>query len=157
MEIRPGNFADPQVKALLKLHLEGMLANSPPGLVFALDWSGLQVAEISFYTGWEGESLMVIGAMKELGDKGGEIKSMRVSPAHQGQGHGEAMLQHIMAEARRRKMVRLSLETGTGTAFEPALRLYRKHGFQSGGVFGDYEKSSFNQFFHLDLNTAPHR
>jgi len=35
--IKPGDFEDARVKALLTRHLEGMHANSPPGHVFALD------------------------------------------------------------------------------------------------------------------------
>ena len=61
MDIRLGNFNDAQVQALLKHHLEGMHANSPPGHVFALDWSGLQKPEISFYTAWQGDERMVRG------------------------------------------------------------------------------------------------
>ena len=155
MEIRLGNFADPRVKVLLEYHLREMYAASPPGHVFALDWSGLQKPEISFFTGWRGDALAAMGALKDLGDSTGEIKSMRVAPQHLGQGYGEQMLRHILAEARGRGYTRLSLETGSGETFEPALRLYRKHGFQNGGAFADYEKSAFNQFLHLDLSTLP--
>jgi len=61
------------------------------------------------------------------------------------------ILDHIIAEARRRGYARLSLETGSSPAFEPALSLYRKYGFTEGAAFGDYEKSPFNQFLHRDL------
>ena len=60
-------------------------------------------------------------------------------------------MRHILAAARARGFSRLSLETGSGEAFEPALALYRRHGFRSGGAFGDYDASAFNQFMHLDL------
>lgn len=150
-EIKPGNFGDVRVKALLKRHLEGMHANSPPGHVFALDWSGLQRPEIGFYTLWQGEELLGCGALKALGDGTGEIKSMRTSDAHLRRGVGERILQHIMDEARRCGFRRLSLETGSGPAFDPALALYRKYGFADGEAFADYTKSPFNQFLHLDL------
>jgi putative acetyltransferase len=149
--IKPGDFGDPRVKALLTRHLEGMHANSPPGHVFALDWSGLQKPEISFYALWEGEELLGFGALKELEPRAGEIKSMRTADAHLRKGVGAAILDHIIAEARRRGYARLSLETGSGPAFEPALELYRKRGFTEGGAFNGYEKSPFNQFFHRDL------
>jgi putative acetyltransferase len=119
--------------------------------VFALDWSGLQKPEISFYALWEGEELLGFGALKELGSRTGEIKSMRTAAAHLRRGVASAILEHIIAEARRRGYARLSLETGSGPAFEPALKLYRKYGFIEGGAFGGYEKSPFNQFLHLDL------
>jgi putative acetyltransferase len=151
MIITPGDFSDERVKALLVRHLQGMHANSPPGSVFALDWSGLQKPEISFYAAWDGEELMGCGALKELDRKSGEIKSMRTADAHLRKGVAERLLLHIMAEAKRRSYTRLSLETGSGPAFDPALTLYRKHGFVNGDAFGDYTKSAFNQFLHLNL------
>jgi putative acetyltransferase len=152
--IRPGDFNDDRVKALLARHLEGMHASSPPGHVFALDWSGLQKPEISFYALWDGEELLGFGALKELGPRAGEIKSMRTADAHLHKGVAAAILDHLIAEARQRGYTRLSLETGSGPAFEPALRLYRRHGFIEGGAFADYEKSPFNQFLHLELDPA---
>ena len=149
--IKPGDFDDHRVKALLTRHLEGMHANSPPGHVFALDWSGLQKPEISFYTLWEGEDLLGFGALKALEPRAGEIKSMRTADAHRRTGVAATILDHVIAEARRRGYTRLSLETGSGAAFEPALKLYRKYGFIEGGAFDSYEKSPFNQFLHLDL------
>ena len=155
MIIKRGDFSDAKVKALLTLHLQGMRDASPPGHSFALDWTGLQKPEINFYTGWEGEALVVIGAVKQLDDDVGEIKSMRVAQGQAGRGYGEAMLLHIITEAQRRGLKRLSLETGTSEAFSAALALYSKHGFQEGEKFADYEKSEFCKFFHLDLSTSP--
>ena len=150
--IKPADFDDARVKALLVRHLEGMHANSPPGHVFALDWSGLQKPEISLYTLWDEEELLGFGALKELGPRAGEIKSMRTADAHLRRGVAAAILRHIIAEARRREYERLSLETGSGPAFDPAVELYRKYGFTDGSAFGDYVKSPFNQFLHLDLH-----
>jgi putative acetyltransferase len=152
--IKAGDFTDDRVKGLLARHLEGMHASSPPGHVFALDWSGLQQPEISFYALWEGDELLGFGALKELDSRTGEIKSMRTADAHLRRGVAAAMLEHLVGEARRRGYTRLSLETGSGPAFEPALELYRKYGFVDGGAFGGYEKSPFNQFLHLDLEPA---
>jgi putative acetyltransferase len=149
--IQPGDFDDDRVKALLTRHLEGMHANSPPGSVFALDWSALQAAEISFYALWEGRELLGFGALKALGPDLGEIKSMRTADAHLRRGVAAAILKHVIDEARKRAYRRLSLETGSGLAFEPALALYRRYGFTEGEAFGGYQKSPFNQFLHLDL------
>jgi putative acetyltransferase len=149
--VKPGDFSDDRVKALLTRHLEGMHSNSPQGHVFALDWSELQKPEISFYALWEGEDLLGVGALKELEPGAGEIKSMRTADAHLRKGVAATILDHIIAEAQRRGYRRLSLETGSGPAFEPAIQLYRKYGFIEGGAFDGYEKSPFNQFLHLDL------
>ena len=146
-----GDFADDRVKALLTRHLAGMHETSPAGHVFALDWSGLQRPEISFYTLWNGPDLLGCGALKALDPHAGEIKSMRTADAHLRTGVAAAILDHIVAEAGRRGYLRLSLETGSGPAFEPALALYRKYGFVDGPAFGDYVRSEFNQFLHLAL------
>ena len=153
--IKLGDFDDARVKALLSRHLEGMHEHSPPGHVFALDCSGLRRPEISFYTLWEGEDLLGFGALKELEPWAGEIKSMRTADEHLRKGVAAAILEHIIAEARRRRYSRLSLETGSGPAFEPALTLYRRYGFLNGGAFGEYGRSSFNQFLHLELDAPP--
>lgn len=151
MRIVPGDFAHPQVIALLRLHLAGMHANSPPGHVFALDLSGLQRPDIEFVTAWEGETLLGCGALRELSPTHGEIKSMRTLPQHLRQGVAVALLRHLLAIAQARGYRRVSLETGSGEAFAPALALYRRFGFAGGEAFGDYTASAFNQFLHLDL------
>ncbi len=156
MKIAQGNFDDPRVKALLEYHLRGMHASSPPGHVFALDLTGLQKPEISFFTGWTDETLVVMGAIKDLGDGIGEIKSMRVAEGCAGKGYGEAMLLHIIAEAHLRNYRVLSLETGSGPPFDAALKLYVKHGFVEGDEFANYEKSEFSKFFHLQLSNKQH-
>ena len=151
MQIVPGDLEDARVQDLLRAHLDGMHANSPPGNVFALDLSGLKAPGLDFYTAWDGGALMGMGALKALDDGGGEIKSMRTHLAHLRKGVAAALLEHIIAEARARNYYRLSLETGSGPAFDAALALYRRYGFVEGAAFGDYEKSDFNQFFHLVL------
>lgn len=151
MHITSGDFDDPRVLALLRLHLEGMHASSPPGSVYALDLSGLKAGNISVFTAWEGETLLGMGALKQIDAANGEIKSMRTGPAHLRKGVAAALLEHMIALARQRGYKRLSLETGSGEAFEPALGLYRKRGFSNGGAFGDYAPGPFNQFLHLEL------
>ena len=151
MKIAPGDFEHPQVLELLRLHLAGMHANSPPGHVFALDLSGLRRPDISFYTAWDGETLLGCGALRALSPTEGEIKSMRTLPQYLRRGVAAALLGHLLALARARGYRRVSLETGSGEAFEPALALYRRHGFANGEAFGEYTASAFNQFLHLDL------
>jgi putative acetyltransferase len=151
LRITPGDFANDQVRALLTLHVSEARANSPPGHSFALDFSGLQKPEISFFTAWSGDELAGMGALKELSATRGEIKSMRTAPAFLRRGVAAEMLEHLIETARSRRYQRISLETGAGPAYEAALSLYRKRGFQPGAAFADYAPSDFNQFFHLDL------
>jgi putative acetyltransferase len=151
MRIIPGDFSNPKVIALLDLHLIGMHANSPACMVHALDLSGLQTPDITFLTAWDGDVLLGCGALKALSEDHGEIKSMRTVAAHLRKGVGATILEHIITVARARGYRRLSLETGSGAAFAPALALYHRYGFENGAVFGSYEASDFNQFLHLDL------
>jgi putative acetyltransferase len=155
MAIILGDFQHSQVQALLKYHLEQMHANSPPGNVFALNWSGLQKPHISFYTLWEGDTLLGCGAVKDLGDNTAEVKSMRTHPEHLRKGVAEKILVHIIEIAKTQNYRTLLLETGSGPAFDPALALYRKHGFINCEPFADYEKSPFNQFLQLQLPNSP--
>ena len=149
--IRPGALRDPQVLDLLSTHLAGMHASSPPGSVHALDLAGLEAPGMAFWTAWEGPALLGCAALKELGPTAGEIKSMRTATAHLRKGVATLLLQHVIAVARSRGYRRLCLETGSGPAFEPALALYRRHGFLDGPAFGNYQATAFNQFLHLDL------
>ena len=139
--------------ALLRLHLQGMRDTSPPGAVFALDHSGLKGDDVTVWTARRGGETLGMAALKALGDGVGELKSMRTHPTALRQGIAAALLHHVIAEARLRGMKRLSLETGSGPAFDAALALYRKRGFRDGPAFGDYTKSDFNQFLHLELET----
>jgi putative acetyltransferase len=151
VEIREDDLASRATLDLLRLHLEGMHANSPPGSVFALDLSGLRADGVTVWTAWIGGAVAGIGALRDLGDRTGEVKSMRTHPAFLRRGVAAALLEHIIGVARTRGMNRLSLETGSGEAFEPALALYRRRGFINGEAFAQYQRSAFNQFLHLTL------
>lgn len=149
--IRIGDFGDARVLALLREHLAGMHGSSPPGSVYALGAAALQAPEISFFTAWRGEALLGCAALKHLDAASGELKSMRTAAAHLRQGVGSRLLEHLLGLARSRGYRRVSLETGSGPAFEPALALYRRYGFRNGEAFGDYQATTFNQFLHLPL------
>jgi putative acetyltransferase len=150
-DIRPDDLTDPQSRALLALHLSGMQAESPADAVFALDLSGLQSPDIRLWTLWDGGAVAGVGALRTISAEQGEIKSMRTHPDHLRKGVAGALLRHIIATARAQGMARLSLETGRGAAFDPALALYRAQGFVDGGAFGDYRDNGFSQFLHLTL------
>jgi putative acetyltransferase len=150
MELRQDDPTAPHVADLLALHLRE-LAEVMGDHAFALDASGLSAPDVTFWTAWNGETLLGFAALKQLDGKHGEVKSMRAAPAARGTGVGRALLDHIIAEARRRGYVRLSLETGTAPLHVPAIALYRSAGFVSCDAFADYEPSPHNQFFRLDL------
>jgi putative acetyltransferase len=139
------------IQALLLLHAEGMLASSPRDACHFLDLDGLKHPSVTFWSIWDAGSLAGCGAMRQIDDAHGEVKSMRTAPEHLGRGVGRRMLEHIVSTARARSYQRLSLETGTGDSFAAAVRLYESSGFVRCGAFGDYQDNDFSQFFTLQL------
>ena len=128
----------PDVLALLVHHRASALRYSPECSVHALDAESLREPEVAFWTTWEGDTLLGMGALRALGDHEGEIKSMRVVEGHQGRGLGRAMLERLIVEARARGWQRISLETGSTDAFAPARALYEAAGFRTCAPFASY-------------------
>jgi putative acetyltransferase len=138
MRIEVDDLNRPEVHALLREHLQNMRALSPPESVHALDLDSLRAPDVTFWSVWDGETLIGCGALKQLDATHGEIKSMRTPAGLRRRGAGRAVLTHIVEQAERRGYARLSLETGSMPAFEPARRLYESFGFTYCGPFGDY-------------------
>ena len=138
MLIRLDDLSGPEVRALLEEHLQSMHTLSPPESVHALDLSALRSPDITFWTVWSQNQLLGCGALKALSAKHGEVKSMRTATTHRRRGVARAMLSHIIGEATARQYERLSLETGSMQAFEPAQKLYAGFGFEYCGPFADY-------------------
>jgi putative acetyltransferase len=151
VEIKIDDLAAPEVAELLADHLREMNQHSPPESVHALDLEELKGPEITFWTVWLGDELVGCGALKQLDAYHGEIKSMRTAPAFRGKGAGKLMLRHILDEAARRGYDRLSLETGSMSAFEPARRLYESHGFGYREPFADYVMDPNSVFMTIEL------
>lgn len=139
------------VVALLGSHLEQMNALSPPEEVHALDVEALLHPSITFVGYRAGGELLGVGALKDLGDGHGELKSMHTSAAARGRGVGGAIVTHLVDRARQRGLTRVSLETGTPEAFAAARSLYGRHGFTECGPFGDYATSPWSTFMTRSL------
>ncbi|HAS6627500.1 GNAT family N-acetyltransferase [Vibrio parahaemolyticus] len=151
MRIETDNLERPQVLALLEEHLQDMYATSPPESVHALDVSKLKLPSITFWTGWDGEQLLGCVAMSQLDDGHAELKSMRTMPSARKQGVASRLLNHVIEQAKHQGIQRLSLETGSMAFFEPAHRLYEKHGFVYCEPFGDYQPDPNSRFMTLAL------
>lgn len=154
MKIALADLADPEVQDLIAFHQQAMREGSPPGLSFALDLSGLADESVTVWAAHKNARVAAIGALKRLDDVRGEVKSMRTHPDFVRQGMAAALLEMIIAAARAQSLSVLSLETGSGPAFDPALALYRRRGFTNGAAFGEYTLTDFNQCLHLDLVNA---
>jgi len=151
LAFRVDDLSGAATQALVKRHLEGMHEHSPPESVHAFDLDKLRQPGVTFWTGWLDGEVAVMGALKQLDAENGEIKSMRVADAYLGKGAGRAMLDHILAEARRAGLKSVWLETGSAPAFDPALKLYESAGFTFCGPFGSYTADPFSRFMTLAL------
>lgn len=129
------DLTSPQIILLLREHLQGVALHSPAKSIHALDINALRQPEITVWSVWQGDELMGCAALRQLDAGHGEIKSMRTAANHLRKGVAAMLLQHIIGEAARRRYRRLSLETGSMAAFEPAHRLYARFGFTRCGPF----------------------
>lgn len=149
----------PEVCALINNHILDMHSSTPPEHAYAVDAHALQADDISFWTAWakgagtncNNDILLGCGALRQMSQNSAEVKSMRTHHDYLRQGVAARILEHIIAQARLRQFNLLSLETGTGAEFNPAISLYEKYGFQKGEAFGNYSESPYNQFYHIKL------
>ena len=151
MKISDGGLDNPRVQALLVHHFNSARAETAPGSAHALDLNGLKAPDIHFYSAWDGDQLIAIGALKRLSDSHGEVKSMHTEQSQRRKGAGSAMLRHLIAKARQLGLSRLSLETGSWPFFIPARELYRRHGFAECPPFGNYVADPNSVFMTLEL------
>jgi putative acetyltransferase len=140
------------VTALLERHLAFTASQTPPEHSFALDVSALLDPAIMFFSYRDGTGeLLGVGALKQLDDAAGEVKSMHTAAEARGRGVGRAVLAHIIAVARDRGLGRLYLETGTTAGFAAARTLYASAGFVPCGTFAGYPITGDNTFMTLAL------
>jgi len=151
MRIRLDDLRGPEIADLLRVHLENSRMWSPPESIHALDLDALRSPEITFWTAWDGATLLGCGALKELDPLHGEIKSMHTAREHRRRGVAAELLAHIIEEARSRSYRRLSLETGSMEAYAPARSLYADFGFVSSGPFSHYVLDPNSCFMTLEL------
>jgi putative acetyltransferase len=134
-----GNFDDPEVNDLLKNHFKELKAASPEGSAHVLDIPGLKVPSIKFWSLWNEKKLIGCGALKFLNKEHGEFKSIRIHDNYRSQGQGINVINHLIIEAKKLKIKRLSIETGAGDFFIPARKLFKKTGFTVCEPFAHYK------------------
>ena len=135
-----GNFDHPEVNKLLTKHFIELRAASPEGSAHVLDIPGLKVSSIKFWSLWENENLFGCGALKFLDENHGEFKSIRVHDKFRGKGNGKKVIKHLIDEAKKFKIKRLSIETGAGKFFAPARKLFENFGFKPCPPFAHYKE-----------------
>ena len=146
-----GNFDNFEVNDLLKKHFIELRSVSPAGSTHVLDIDGLKDPSIKFWSLWENNKLIGCGALKFLEKDHGEFKSIRVADEFRKKGIGERIIKHLIDEAKKLEISKLSIETGAGEFFAPARKLFNKFGFKKSEPFAHYKVDPNSCYFTLDL------
>ncbi|WOJ95467.1 GNAT family N-acetyltransferase [Congregibacter brevis] len=154
MNIKVDDLSDPRIAEFLEEHMRDMLSVSPPESTHALNLDELKDTAVTFWSVWQGQSLVGCAALKRLDTTHGEVKSMRVSNEFRGQGVARKMLTHLIAYAKQEGFARLSLETGSMAFFDPARRLYESFGFSYCEPFAEYTIDPNSVFMSLELEAT---
>ena len=145
-----GNFDNPEVNELLKKHFIELRAASPEESTHVLDIPGLKAPSIKFWSLWDDSKLLGCGALKFLDKEHGEFKSIRIKDNFRGKGNGIKVIKHLINEAKKLKIKRLSIETGAGKFFAPARKLFDNCGFKPCKPFAHY-KDDINSLYLTKL------
>ena len=146
-----GNFDNSEVNNLLKKHFIELRSVSPAGSTHVLDIDGLKDPSIKFWSLWESNILVGCGALKFLEKNHGEFKSIRVADEFKKKGAGERIINHLIEEAKKLKISKLSIETGAGDFFLPARNLFSKFGFKKCPPFAHYKDDPNSCYYTLDI------
>ena len=146
-----GNFDNPEVNELLNKHFIELRSVSPSGSTHVLDIAGLKDQSIKFWSLWENNELVGCGALKFLEKNHGEFKSIRVADKFRNKGIGEKIIYHLIDEAKKLEISKLSIETGAGDFFLPARKLFTKFGFKSCIPFAHYREDPNSCYFTKNL------
>ena len=146
-----GNFDNSEVNNLLKKHFIELRSVSPTGSAHVLDIDGLKDPSIKFWSLWENNELVGCGALKFLGKNHGEFKSIRAADKFRKVGVGEKIIGHLIEEAKKLEISKLSIETGAGEFFLPARKLFSKFGFKKCPPFAHYKEDPNSCYYTLNL------
>ena len=146
-----GNFDNLEVNSLLKKHFIELRSVSPEGSTHVLDIDGLKDPSIKFWSLWENNKLIGCGALKFLEKNHGEFKSIRVADEFKKKGVGERIINHLIEEAKKLKISKLSIETGAGEFFLPARNLFSKFNFKKCLPFAHYKEDPNSCYFTKNL------
>ena len=147
-----GNFDQTEVNKLLTNHFIELRAASPEGSAHVLDIPGLKVPSIKFWSLWENNKLFGCGALKFLEKGHGEFKSIRIHNDFRNKGNGIKVITHLIDEAKKLDINRLSIETGAGKFFEPARKLFKKCNFEPCKPFAHYKEDINSIYFTKLIN-----
>ena len=148
-----GNFDNQEVHELLTEHFIELRDASPKGSAHVLDIPGLKITSIKFWSLWEHNKLMGCGALKFLEDEHGEFKSIRIHNDFRNKGYGINVINHLINEAKKLNIKKLSIETGAGNFFLPARKLFKKCGFTPCKPFAHYKDDANSVYLSKKIDT----
>ena len=122
-----GNFDHPEVNELLTKHFIELRAASPEGSTHVLDIPGLKDPSIKFWSLWENENF-------------------------KNKGNGIKVVNHLINEAKKLNIRRLSIETGAGNFFIPARKLFKRCDFKTCKPFADYKDDVNSIYLTRQIN-----
>ncbi|MDX1455201.1 MAG: GNAT family N-acetyltransferase [Gammaproteobacteria bacterium] len=152
MEIRKDSPDRKPVRKLLQDYIAASRATHPAHAPYVLDIEALIEPGVTFWSASQGELVAGCIAMKELGNRQAEIKSLCVDPSFRGRGIGRMLVDTLIADARRLGLSELLLETGNMEFYEAARQLYASFDFEPCGPFADYADDPVSRFMRLDLS-----
>lgn len=151
IKIIDDNLNGNEIRHLLQTHFNLMRSQSPEESCHVLPIDDLKAPNIKFWSAWVDENLVGCGALKDLSENHGEIKSMHVYQALRGNGYSKEILKFIIKYAIENGFVKLSLETGAQPEFKAARSLYEKAGFVTCPPFGEYKIDPLSAFYTLSI------
>jgi len=146
-----GNFDNPEVNEMLVKHFIELRSVSPEGSAHVLDIKGLKDPTIKFWSLWEDDELMGSGALKFIDKEHGEFKSIRINDKFRKKGNGIKVIDHLINEAKKLKVKKLSLETGSGVFFIQARKLFNQCGFKVCRPFSHYKEDVNSVYMNMQI------
>ncbi len=135
---------DPRLLALVTVHRDYAVANSPPGSGYAVDPDQEDLSGLRYWLAMREDLPIGCVALKARDARSAEIKTMHVLAAHRGQGTADLLLDVLEAAARQAAFRELVLETGKSEAFAPARQFYTRRGFRPCAAFEPYTTDPFS-------------
>lgn len=118
-------------QAEVLLFMECCLPES--GRIFELDgrhyaYKNIQENFLKFWCMYDGEKIIGTVAIRDLGERKGEIKSLYLLNEYQGQGLGRQLFDLAMGEAKKAGFSEIYLDT-IGANSQKAIEMYKRAGF----------------------------
>ncbi len=138
-----------EVRALIAALNDYLFTLTPPEHCFHLTVEQMAAPDTTVFIARENGKAVGCGALRRHANGIGEVKRMYTVPEQQGKGIGGAILDQIVALARKEGCKRLVLETGD--RHPAAWRVYERAGFTRCGPVLDYPDTTWSVFYELEL------